>query len=368
MKKIAVLYIIHTLEKGGAERLLLSTIREINKILNVNVCSMYGKDDLIQLFSMENIHVFRLNWRNKFNPLMIFELIRVFRKTRPDIVHTHLFFASFYGGIVAWIFRIPFLTTEHNISNWENKNLMVLIANRFISNLCSQRIAVSEAVKSAIIQRNGIHKSKIKVIRNCIDIKEFRKSNKIENYNRINEFTVGSIGRLEDRKGYDILLRAIANLNSMGISIKCLLVGEGKDEKKLKLLATALGIRNIVEFVGSQLEVSLYIQKLDVFILPSRSEGFGIAILEAMAVGCPVIASKVGGISEIITHEVNGLLVPVEDIHALAKSILRLRNFQFSKLLVQNAYKTVKKNYSATTYSKKLIKEYKSLVPIQCIF
>ena len=115
--RIKVLHIIHTLENGGAEKLLLSTARNLNTLLQMEVCSMYGNDELAPAFETEKINLYLLNRRNKYNPLIIFQLFKLIKKVQPDIVHTHLFFATVYGRIAAWLCNIPNITTEIPIFN-----------------------------------------------------------------------------------------------------------------------------------------------------------------------------------------------------------------------------------------------------------
>ncbi len=119
--RIKVLHIIHTLENGGAEK--LSTARNLNTLLQVEVCSMYGNDELAPAFETEKINLYLFNRRNKYNPLIIFQLFKLIKKVQPDIVHTHLFFATVYGRIAAWLCNIPNITTEIPIFNSGNNAL-----------------------------------------------------------------------------------------------------------------------------------------------------------------------------------------------------------------------------------------------------
>jgi len=130
----------------------------------------------------------------------------------------------------------------------------------------------------------------------------------------------------------------------------------------LKRLASNTGIKKTVDFAGSQSDILPFLNQMDVFVLPSRTEGFGLAILEAMAAGCPVIASDTGGIPEIVEHEFNGLLVPVEDSQALASAIVRMKDRDFANTLAENAKKTIAAKFSMDNYIKDLLQEYKNLL------
>ncbi|NIR50720.1 glycosyltransferase [candidate division KSB1 bacterium] len=360
MNRISVLHIIHTLEHGGAEKLLLSTVREMKNSVNLTVCSMYGNDQLIEDFEAEDIPIFRLNWKNKYNPLIVFKLMQIIKQVQPDLVHTHLFFATVYGRIAARLGGIPVISTEHNESNW-NKNWFSRVAYRLSARYASRIVAVSEAVKTALINKGQIPASKVSVLHNAIRVHEFRKSTPADRMH-YNEFVVGSVGRLDHRKGFDVLLRAISKIKDSDIPIKCILVGAGKEERKLKRLAAALKIEEQVVFVGMQKDILPYLRQMQVFVLPSRNEGLGIALLEAMAAGCPVVASHVGGPAEIIEHGSNGWLVPPENSGALASAILRLQDGNLAQTLVRNAQRTVSEKFSMKNYVSKLMLEYSKIL------
>lgn len=356
--QIKVLHIIHTLEIGGAEKLLLSTVAEMKKKMNVKICSMYGNDELYDSFKSLNIEIFRLNFRSKFNPLIIWKIYQLIKLTRPDLIHTHLFFATFYGMITANLCRVPVIVTEHNESNWQSKNILLKIANRFNARNCTRMIAVSNKVKSTLIERSKVHSSKITVINNCISIQNFNHKKGESRSYPDNELIIGTVARFDFRKGIDVLLNAIAYIKPQVNEVKCILVGDGKEKAHLRQLVKELNIEKNVEFAGMQEDILPFLKKMHMFVLPSRTEGFGIAILEAMAAGCPIIASNVGGIPEIIENEVNGLLVQPDDNIALANAILRLNNRDFAKRISQNAYDLVQKKFSGKSYISKLKREY----------
>ncbi|MFQ5639063.1 MAG: glycosyltransferase [bacterium] len=358
--RITVLHIIHTLELGGAEKFLLSVARSTKDIVNVKICSMYGHDHLTKAFETENITTIRLNRKNKFNPLIILELSKIIKSVQPDMIHTHLFFATIYGRIAAKMSGVPVITTEHNESNWRSGNIIAKIAYKLTAWNNTRIIAISEAVKSALVQDVKIQTSQIAVINNGISLSEFTESKQNSRVFRA-DFVVGSVGRLDVRKGYDVLLQAVAHLKSNNFKIKCILVGDGKERDQLQLLAKKLGIKDDVIFAGFQFEIQSYLAGMDVFVLPSKTEGFGIAILEAMAAGCPVVASNVGGIPEIIKPGVNGLLVNPDDAEQLASAILKLQDRQLAQKIIANSKNTVSE-FSIEKHIPKLMAEYQKLL------
>jgi glycosyltransferase involved in cell wall biosynthesis len=136
---------------------------------------------------------------------------------------------------------------------------------------------------------------------------------------------IGVVAALERRKGHDVLFRALARLaEGGGLRFRCLVCGDGSERASLERLARELGIARSVGFLGEQRQVADVLAALDVFVLPSRHEGLGVAILEAMAMGLPVVASAVGGIPEAVASGRTGILVPAEDPDALAAAIFAL--------------------------------------------
>ncbi len=137
---------------------------------------------------------------------------------------------------------------------------------------------------------------------------------------------VGAVGRLSMEKGLDNLLRAVARLIDRSPSMRVILAGDGPERGRLTALASELGIDSHVEFRGqlTHSQVPAVLNELDIFVMPSRAEGFGVAALEASATELPIVATRVHGIPDVVSHGATGLLVPPRDVAALADAIERL--------------------------------------------
>lgn len=133
-----------------------------------------------------------------------------------------------------------------------------------------------------------------------------------------------AVGRLHPQKGSDVLLRAVARLRAAGVDVECVLVGDGEERERLEALAHALGLGERAVFAGRVANPFAWLRTAHIFVLPSRWEPFGIALIEAMALGLPVVASATDGARAIVTHEVDGLLVPAGDVGALAAALSAL--------------------------------------------
>ena len=137
---------------------------------------------------------------------------------------------------------------------------------------------------------------------------------------------IGTVANIFPRKGYEYLIEALVEVKEYFPNICCFIVGKGSESysKQLVRLVEEKGLSSNVIFTGFQENIYDYLNAFDLFVLPSLMEGFGIALLEAMAMSKPIVASKVGGVPELITHGSTGLLVPSKDSKSLANSILRM--------------------------------------------
>ncbi|MFQ5800305.1 MAG: glycosyltransferase family 4 protein [Candidatus Hydrothermarchaeales archaeon] len=256
------------------------------------------------------------------------------RKEEFDIIHAHYAIPQGFAGALLKKFRKkPLILTVHG------SDLTILGASplmrpilRWVLRSCDRIIAVSKYMKG-MLKEFGVEEEKIRVIHNGVDIQPSPRGK---------ERRIVFIGALVKQKGVDVLIRAFKKVKGKHEDLKLLIVGDGPEREKLETFATKLGLAD-VEFKGYVEDPNPVFSTQSVLVLPSRIEGFGIVALEAMARGVPVIASKTGGIVEIVTHEENGLLFEKENHMTLARSLTEI--FMDEKLrdkLVKNGKERVK--------------------------
>jgi glycosyltransferase involved in cell wall biosynthesis len=209
-------------------------------------------------------------------------------------------------------------------------------------------IAVSHSIKNYYIDKVSIPSKKIRVIYNFIDLtrfskrlnrKEIRKSLGI----REDEFVIGFVGRLIKPKGCEYLIESVKRLQNIKRSLVLLMIGDGILYQTLMKMSSNLGVNKRAIFLGNRKDINRLLSIVDIGVIPSLSEPFGIVTLEFMAMKIPVIASRVGGLSELIEHERNGLLVEKGSIEDLTITMTRLINDDtLRKKLSTNAYKFIK--------------------------
>jgi glycosyltransferase involved in cell wall biosynthesis len=253
----------------------------------------------------------------KFDPATLLRLAGRLRRWRADVLHTHLSTASLLGSLAARLVGVPAIATVHGLNT------------RTCFRFAGRLIAVSQAVKQHLVAQ-GVPADRIRVIYNGIDLplgpKAARRDLAAGMMRLSQAVVVGTVGRLGPEKGHRYLLEAVAELARRRElpPIQVLIVGEGRELVALRALAARLGIAERVTFAGFQRDVWPYLAAMDVFVLPSLKEGLSLSALEAMALGKPVVASRVGGTPEVVEDGVTGMLGPPRDGSALAEALASL--------------------------------------------
>lgn len=344
MEKIKLLYVITSVGLGGAEKLLLSYVKNLNKNkYSLYVCCLREKPDDLFLDISKYSTVYNLKINNRFNPIIIFALIKLIREIKPDIIHTHLFQARVYTAVAKLFYKHSVIITQkHNNVNLIKHNVFILF--ELLSLLIYNKvIAISESVKNSLIRYEFVPSRKIFVLPNCIDFLRFHNSGFRESLLNKQEIIIGTVGRIERQKGIKYLLLAMNPILSKYPNTKLEIIGDGSLLNEMKNLSINLNISNSVFFFGKFVDVIPFYRRMDVFVLSSVYEGFGIVLLEAMASGVPIVATNVDGIKEVVTNMNSGILVPPKNPEAIADAVVKIiENPLLSKNLVDKGYKRAK--------------------------
>ena len=217
---------------------------------------------------------------------------------------------------------LPYVVTVHGLDLYTNLDnprwrAEILQAARSASAI----ICVSRRLAEDCIRELGIDPACVVVVPNTYDVRRFRFMERT----RIGQIRAVSVGRLAHEKGHDVLLRALDTVLRAGVDMHLTLVGDGPQRAALESLVAELGMQDAVTFTGVLLDdaVADAMYSADLFVLPSRSEGFGVALIEAMATGLPVVATRSGGPDDIVSEE-DGLLVDPDDANAFADALMRM--------------------------------------------
>ncbi|MDO8601159.1 MAG: glycosyltransferase family 4 protein [bacterium] len=260
-------------------------------------------------------------------PFIFLRSFSLILSKKINLLHCQGFLGSCMGYCLSKITGIPYIATVQRL---EGKSFFKKIVYRN-AKVC---IAASSAIKKYFEE---IGCSNIEVIPNGVDLKRFNNLKRRPG----DGFIVMTVARLEKVKGIDYLIRAFARPGLLGRpGLKLFVIGDGSERKNLENLTKELGLGESVKFVGQILPEGIpeYLAMADCFVLPSLKEGFGIAILEAMAASVPVVATRVGGILDIIKDGETGILVEPKDPESIAQAIYKIYSQpDFARHCVNNA-------------------------------
>jgi glycosyltransferase involved in cell wall biosynthesis len=324
---VKILFLITDLGVGGAEKLLWLALRQLDRNrYSPVVCCLYGGELLKEIEAL-GVRVINLKVKNKLDLRLFWKLYFVLRRERPEILHTHLFHANISGRIMAKFTGIPVvISTQHHSTAFHGR--LGIWADRLTACLTDKIIAVSEAAKRFCIEQESIPAKKISVVYNGIEL--VTPGTKTDSGDLRKQLSlgdgplIGSVGRFVRVKGYEYLLYAVPEIVNRYPDAKFIILGYGPLKHDLIKLRDALRVSDKVVFMEPGFEVSRFLSILDIYVLPSLSEGLSITLLEAMACEKPIIATDAGGNSELIIDGLTGLLVPPCDPGAMAKAIFSL--------------------------------------------
>ena len=249
------------------------------------------------------------------------------RNERVEVIHAHEFTANTYGSLMGQIMGVPVVATVHG-KNYFAEQVKRRVAYRYVSRV-SRMVAVSEDLKQFIVQRVGVAEHRVNVVYNGVDVaglppvnqlSAIRADLRLDGYDHV----IGAVGSLYPVKGHIHLIKALPEILRACPKTLLLLVGQGELEQVLKAEVVKRNLDAHVRFLGFRSDVLALLWLFDVFVLPSLSEGLSMALLEAMAAGKPVVATKVGGNSELVIDGITGLLIDSESPEAISDKVIEV--------------------------------------------
>ena len=309
-----------------------------------------------------------------FSPMGIaYRLAKALRKIRPDVVHTHKYKDSFIGTLVARSLGIPYVVRvvhglpEPFMGLRNAKMVAYTAADRLMTGWFVDRVvAVSSDIEKVLIGMYG--SNRVSCIHNGIDLEAVRVTTSREAFRRKwqipeDAVVIGTVGRLVPVKGHAILLDATRILQASIGNVALVLVGDGPLRKDLEANAKRLGLEKSVIFAGQQDQSYDFMNMMDVFVLPSLHEGIPMVVLEALALQRPVVATRVGGIPEVIEHGQTGFLAEPSDASSLARLLQRLVEDLPMAVSIGKAGRTrVEEKFTARTMAGKTAELYEQVL------
>lgn len=328
MGALNVMQVTYSLDLGGAEIFLLHLVEKMDRArFRPMVCSFQSGGFLKPRFEALGVPVFEVEKKEGNDWRLYPKLARLFRKERVDIVHTHNSYMWLYGAPVGRWAGARIVHTEH--SNIPKEKWKMKWASKGLARITGKMIADSKNVSDYMIHETGLPSQKIRVIYNGIDLERFeRKTDVLAARRRLGlaekDRVIGIVARLAPVKNHALLIDAFRVVVKQTPHVKLLIVGDGELRKDLEKQSERLGLGKQVEFLGAREDIPEILPLMDLFVLSSESEGLSISLLEAMAAGLPVVATRVGGTPELVLHGETGLLVPSGRPLDLADTIIRL--------------------------------------------
>jgi len=372
-RKVRVLQLIDRLGDGGAEALLLTFASGIDRArFEAHVCALRATPDstLTDKIRALGVPVMVLRQRNSYDIPTLLSLVSYIRKHRIDIIHTHLLAADIMGRIAGFLTRRPVISTIHNSrEDLDEEPRHRQLLERWTARFLARRlIVVSNLLHQEIADWFRFPLSRVISIPNGVDTERFRPGPMFDKES-VKRALVGSDGvggpivinvaRLTQQKALDQLIEAARIVISARPDVRFVLIGDGPLRDDLIALAEDLGVADKIIFTGFRTDIADLLATSDIFALSSLWEGMPIALLEAMAAGCAVVSTDVGGVAEVVTHEVTGLLVPAADSQALAAAILEyITKPETARQLGAAGQASVVEHYSMRSWVRKLEELY----------
>jgi glycosyltransferase involved in cell wall biosynthesis len=284
-----------------------------------------------------------------------------------DVLHTHGYKADLYACAAAWPRRVALVATCHNwpSRSWSMRAYAAL--DRLAMRTFDRVVVISEPL-AEILQRSGIQVAKLEMIANGVESARFREAQPTLRDEVVlgEELLVGFVGRLAPEKGGEILLRAAQQVLRTRPRTKFVLVGDGPSRQAWELLASQLGIYDRVVFAGVREDMPGVYASFQVVVLPSLCEAMPMCVLEAMAAGKPVIATRVGAVPKLVDQDQTGVLVEPGDVDGLSAAIIQILDDPgWAHRLGENGRARATEHFSADSMARRYVELYREVVDIR---
>jgi L-malate glycosyltransferase len=345
-----ILFLTTHLNTGGISSYLLT----LSRAMKENGHTVYvaaGPGDLLPRFQKAGIQYIPvpINTKQEISLQVLKTFLVLARKVKEyniDIIHAQTRVTQVVGSLLDTFCRRPYVSTCHGFFKKRLFRMMFPCWGR----LC---IAISEQVRVHLADDFKLPGERIRLIHNGIDLEYFIRSDEQTCFQTKKELGIGNslivgiLARLSDVKGHRYLIEAMKQVSDRIPAARLLIIGEGKIKKDLMSLSDSLAISDKIIFLPNVPETVRFLSIMDVFVMPSLHEGLGLGLMEAMALGCPVIGSNVGGIKSLIQNDYNGILVEPADPVGLSYAIIALlQDAGKRQLFSQRAQAFIRKNFS----------------------
>lgn len=340
-----LLIIIDEMEVGGSQKQILDTARHIDSsMFSVSVVYFRNGSPYVDELRRLGVEVTHIPKRRSIDPVFFFRLCRHLRKNDFDLIHAFSFSGEAWGWLANLVSgNLRFVSTVHSVYEWYSP--LQWWVKRWVVLGSAALVANSQAGADYAALRMGIRRNTVDVVPNGIALPNLDEpTEEASVHGDPGARRVLFLGRLVTHKNIDCLLRAFAIVKARAAGTQLDIVGDGPLRDTLAKRSVELGIDDCVHFYGERADVLAFLKRSDIFAITSYREGLSNAVMEAMSVGLPVVASNVGGNPELVTHDRSGMLFPSDDHETLAAMLVELLEDPAKlKRLADNAYKAAQR-------------------------
>ncbi|MBN1515049.1 glycosyltransferase [Candidatus Sumerlaeota bacterium] len=339
--------VITRLPQGGIELRMAAILPRLAAAgCRCRALCIHERGPVAEMLEDAGIPVDLIRFDSRFSPRGIRQMAAWLREHQVDVLHAHMYRSYMPATIAAHLARTPVMLGQvHNVDTWDSWRQRAM--DRLLWRWRTGMLAVSEEVKRDVTETLGCPEDFVRVLYNGIDLERFEHAPfEMQLRAELGCPPGGAlavvVARLHPQKNHRLLLSALRRLGDARKDFKAALIGEGKMEDELRALTQEWGLSDCVRFAGLRDDVERYYKAADFAILPSDKEGFSNVVIEAMAGGCPVVATDVGGNREAILDGVTGYIVPPNDEAALAAALEKMlaepkRREEMAKAAVERA-------------------------------
>ena len=362
-----VMQVVLSLDPGGSERMVIEICRHVRSEVELSVCCLDEPGEWARELVELGIQVTPLSRKPGFRPFLALQVARLARRHRAQVLHCHHYTPFVYGALASRLGRGTRLVyTEHGRRTDEGPSAKRRWANLLLARLSGQFVAVSDDLRRYMLAE-GFSARRLTVVHNGIDPLTAPGPGERQQARRAlglpgDVLVIGTVARLDPVKDLGTLIQAFGLLLQWDAGANLILIGAGPEREGLLQMADELGVRARVRFVGHRDDARSLLPAFDVYANTSLTEGVSVTILEAMAASLPVVASRVGGTSEIVVDGETGFLVPSRSPSELSRALQRLAaSPQTRARLAANGRRRCVETFGINTMAANYVDRYREL-------
>lgn len=361
---ISVMHLTDSGGPGGAETIFLQTATGLDRSRYRSVAVASYQGWLAEQLVAHAVTPHIVSAKGSFNVSYLLRLLRLARQQKVDVIVAHLYGSAVYASLAGMILSIPVVSVLHGQTDVPESDRFASLKSAIVRHGSRKVVFVSERLEEVLAPRLRLDRAQCAVIPNGVDTEAFRpcpdRSLRTELGLADDTILAGAIGNVRTPKAYEVLLRAARLALDRSPRLHFVIAGDNANAlgRDLVELARTLRLERHMSFLGLRSDIARILNNLDAFVLTSRTEGFSIACVEAMACGIPVISTRSGGPEEILSDDA-GILVPVDDPEAIAGAIERvLASKDLASSLTATGLRRVHQEYSLG----KMLARYEDLI------